>query len=319
MTPTRYLIAALASAAISLVVPHPTLAATPDNSSNTIDSLFVLPSEPLTLTPRYLDDAPTSPSSSTSAPEHVRPSASSSTEGLAKAAQNPVADMISVPFQSNFNFGVGPSNSLQYVLNFQPVIPVHLSDDWNLITRTIIPFINQASPAPGISSDYGLGDTTLELFLSPAKPGEWIWGVGPIFQFPTATDTELGQGQWGIGPTAVVLRSDGHWLYGVLANQLWSYAGESGRPALNQMLVQPFVNYNFPHGWYLVSAPIITANWRETAGNAWTVPVGGGVGKIIRIGKLPINVQVEAFANVVRPDNGPDWQLRAQITFLFPR
>jgi hypothetical protein len=241
-----------------------------------------------------------------------------SQESLAKAAQNPVAKLISVPFQNNFNFGVGPNNTVQYNLNIQPVIPISLSEEWNLITRTIMPIINQPSPAPGVRSAFGLGDINPTFFLSPAKSGEFIWGVGPTFTFPTATDPMLGSGKWSAGPAVVGLVMHGHWVVGALANQQWSYAGWSDR-AVSAFLVQPFVNYNLPHGWYLVSAPILTANWKADSDNQWIVPVGGGIGKIQRFGKLPLNIQLQAFYNAVTPDYGPDWQLRFQVQFLFPK
>ena len=137
-----------------------------------------------------------------------------SQEGLAKAAQNPIANMVSVPFQNNFNFGIGPNNATRWNLNVQPVIPISLNEDWNLITRTIIPVINQPSPAPGVPSAFGLGDINPQFYLSPAKPGALIWGVGPTFTFPTATDPLLGSSKWSAGPDLVVLSTPGHWVVG---------------------------------------------------------------------------------------------------------
>lgn len=238
---------------------------------------------------------------------------------LAKKTQNPVADLISVPFQNNVNFGVGPHDDVQYILNIQPVIPFKLSEDWNLISRTIVPLIYQPELAPGVGEVFGLGDIQQSLFFSPAKPGKVIWGVGPIFQFPTATDDSLGQGKWGAGPTAVALTVHGPWVLGALINNVWSFAGDSDRRDVNQMLVQPFVNYNLPDAWYVVTAPIITADWEAESDQRWTVPIGAGVGKIVRLGKLPVNAQASAYYNVVRPDNAAEWQLRVQIQLLFPR
>lgn len=237
---------------------------------------------------------------------------------LAEQAQNPVAKLISVPFQNNFNFGVGPNNVTQWVLNVQPVIPISLGPDWNLITRTIMPIINQPSPAPGIDSAFGLGDINPTLFLSPAGSGGFIWGVGPTFTLPTATDSMLGGGKWSAGPAAVALIMQHPWVVGALANTQWSFAGW-GDKYVTQTLIQPFINYNFEKGLYLVSAPIITCNWEADGGNRWTVPIGGGIGKIFYLGKLPINTQLQAFYNVATPDNGPDWQLRFQVQLLFPK
>lgn len=241
-----------------------------------------------------------------------------SDEALAKAAQNPVANMISVPFQNNFNFNVGPNNVTQYILNVQPVIPVSLNDDWNLITRTIMPIINQASAAPGAPNAFGLGDINPTFFFSPAKSEKLIWGVGPTITLPTATDSLLGNQKWSAGPAAVALTMQGKWVYGALVNQQWSFAGW-GDHYVSAFLVQPFVNYNLPHGWYLVSAPIITSDWHQQPGNQWVVPLGGGIGKIQKVGKLPINFQLQAFGNVVKQDYGSDWSLRLQIQFMFPK
>ena len=238
---------------------------------------------------------------------------------LAKKTQNPVSDLISVPLQSNFNFGVGPDDDLQYVLNIQPVVPFTLTEEWNLITRTIIPLIDQPELAPGFGDEFGLGDIQMSLFFSPAKPGAFIWGLGPVFQFPTATDQSLGSEKWAAGPTAVALTIQGPWVIGALENNIWSFAGDDGRADVNQMLLQYFINYNLPGGWYLTSSPIVTANWEGNSDNRWTVPIGGGIGKIHRIGKLPVNLQLAAFYNVETPDGGPEWQLRFQFAFLFPR
>jgi hypothetical protein len=241
---------------------------------------------------------------------------------LAKETQNPVANLISVPFQNNFNFNTGTRDATQWVLNVQPVIPVPITDNWNLITRTIMPIINQPelfSKGPRTEA-FGLGDINPTLFLSPAKPGEFIWGVGPSLTLPTASVSRLGSGRWSAGPAAVGLFMEGPWVVGALANQQWDFAGWSNKH-VNAFLLQPFVNYNLAGGWYLASAPIITADFSASGDNHWTVPVGGGGGKLWRLGKvgLPVNTQLQAFYNAETPEFGPDWQLRAQLQFLFPR
>jgi hypothetical protein len=242
----------------------------------------------------------------------------SQTEELAKETQNPVANLISVPFQNNFNFDVGPNHVTQYVLNIQPVIPISLNKDWNLITRTIVPIINQPSPASGIPSAAGLGDINPTLFLSPANSGKLIWGIGPTMTFPTATDSLLGNGKWSAGPALVVLTMPGHWVIGALANNQWSFAGW-GKKNVNSLLIQPFINYNFSHGWYVTTSPIITADWLAASDDRWTVPIGGGVGKLFRLGKLPINTSLQAYYNVEKPQFAADWSLRFQVQFLFPK
>jgi len=240
---------------------------------------------------------------------------------LAKAAQNPVADMVSVPIQSNFNFDYGADrDKAQIVTNIQPVIPISLSRDWNLITRTIIPVIYTEFPA----YQTGLGNLQFTGFLSPAKPSKFIWGIGPVIQFPTHTDTYLGSNKWSGGPSAVglFLDKDSPWVIGLLVQNVWSFAGPTTskeNPSVNQFLAQPFINYNLPKGWYITFSPIITADWKAPGPDQWTVPLGLGAGKIFKIGKLPFNGQIAAFYNVARPEIGPNWSVRAQIGLLLPK
>jgi hypothetical protein len=238
------------------------------------------------------------------------------TAELARAVQNPVASMISVPFQNNTNFNFGPLEKTQNVLNIQPVIPFALNEDWNLITRTILPVVSQPAFTPMQDRKFGLGDTVFSAFLSPRDSGQLIWGVGPALLLPTSTDDRLGAGEWGAGPSVVVLTVQGPWVVGSLFSNVWSFTGDE---QVNLFTWQPFVNYNLDDGWYLTSAPIITANWEADGGNTWTVPFGGGVGKIFRIGKQPMNTSLAAYYNVEQPDFGADWQLRFQIQFLFPK
>lgn len=241
-----------------------------------------------------------------------------STEELIKAAQNPVANVMSFPFQNNTNFGVGPDNDrTQNVLNIQPVIPFG-KGNWNYITRTIFPVIYQPDFTSSDDGTWGLGDINASIFLSPAEPGRFIWGAGPVFSLPTATDDTLGSGKWGIGPSAVGVVMPGHWVLGALINNIWSFAGDDDRGDVNQMLFQYFINYNFP-SFYLSSAPIITANWEAPDDQRWTVPFGLGIGKVFHAGKLPLNTSFQGFYNVVKPDYGPDWTMRVQIQFMLPK
>jgi len=238
---------------------------------------------------------------------------------IAKQAQNPIANLVSVPFENDFNPQTGLNKNDSYVLQMKPVVPFSLSNDWTLITRTIIPVIQVPDLAPGVRATTGLGDVQESLFLSPAKAGPVIWGAGPVISFPTATQNTLGTKKLSVGPTVVVLRTQGHWLFGSLVQNLFSVAGPSARKDVNQMLMQPFVNYNLPHKWYLVSSPIITANWEARSGERWVVPVGGGVGKIVHLGKQPVNVYTQFFRNVQRPDGTSSWSARFQMQFLFPK
>jgi hypothetical protein len=246
-----------------------------------------------------------------------------SKEELAKLAQNPIANLISLPLQNDTNFNVGPLNGTQNILNIQPVIPIELNKDWNLITRTIMPLIWQPAFVPGEGTEFGLGDTQLSGFLSPSEPGPGglIWGAGAIAQLPTDTNARLGNKNWGLGPTAVVLRLEkgSPWVYGVLVNNVWSLSSDERGGAYNNFLMQPFINYNFTGGTYITSAPIITANWKAESGQKWTVPLGIGVGHIFHFGRLPVNTQIGAYYNVVHPDEGANWQLRFQVQFMFPK
>lgn len=255
--------------------------------------------------------------------------------GLAREAQNPIADMASLPFQNNTNFNTGPEERTKNILNIQPVIPIELNDDWNLITRTILPVVSN----PGLTGIYatgdalvvdqidvtgdrtfGLGDTTFSAFFSPRNSAKLTWGVGPVVLLPTATDDFLGQDKWGLGISVVGLTMPGNWVVGSLFSNLWSISG-SGTRDVNLFTWQYFINYNIPdsNGWYLTSAPIILANWEAKSGNQWTVPFGGGVGKVFKIGEQPINAQASAYYNVETPQFGPEWQLRLQLQFLFPK
>ncbi|MEP0134521.1 MAG: hypothetical protein ABJJ25_13460 [Eudoraea sp.] len=240
-------------------------------------------------------------------------------QDLAKAAQNPVGDLISVPLQNNTNFGFGPFDRTQNVLNIQPVLPISLGSKWNLITRTIFPVITQPEFFSESGSTTGLGDINFTAFLSPAKPGKLIWGVGPAIILPSATDQSLGSGKWSAGPSVVGLTIQGPWVVGLLMSNVWSFAGQTDRGDVNFFLAQYFVNYNMDHGWYLVSAPIITSNSASSPGDRWIVPFGAGFGKIFRIGKQPMNFNTQAFYNAVKPGFGPDWQWRVQLQFMFPK
>jgi hypothetical protein len=241
---------------------------------------------------------------------------------LAKAVQNPVASLISVPFQWNINLETGPQEETQHVLNIQPVIPFELNEDMNLITRTIVPLISQPAFGQGQSREGGIGDIQFTAFFSPKKPGAggWIWGAGPILQMNTASDDRLGQGVWGIGPTAIALKMTGPWVLGGLINNIWSVTEDSGREDVNQMLIQPFINYNFADkpGRYLVTAPIITADWKAD-NDKWVIPLGMGIGQVMRIGNQPVNIQASAYYNVERPDNAAKYQIRLQIQLMFPK
>jgi hypothetical protein len=240
---------------------------------------------------------------------------------LAKKLQNPIGDLYSFPFQNNTNFNSGPHKGTQDILNVQPVIPIHITEDWTVITRTILPLIWQPSQQPAQTVPFGTGPTTFSAFLAPANPVDgWLWGVGPVVQVPTISDATLGSNVWGGGPTGVLVYMKGPWVAGVLANSIWSFGGTPGLGGTryNSFLTQPFVNYNFGGGWYVGSSPVITASWPALDNKAWTLPVGGQVGRVVKIGgKLPVNLSLGTYYNAVRPEFGSTWQIRTQITFVF--
>ena len=240
------------------------------------------------------------------------------TAELAKKLANPVAALISVPIQNNFDFGAGPSGQgFQYKVNVQPVVPFSLSDNWNLISRTIVPFVSQ-DDVIGRSSQYGLSDTLQSLFFSPKAPtgGGWIWGAGPVLMLPTATEDVLGTGKWGAGPTALVLKQQNGWTCGGLVNHLWSYAGDGGRANVNSTFVQPFVSYTTKTYTTLGLNAESTYDWQR---GQWTVPLNAKVAQLVKIGKLPVQFTLGARYYADGPGGGPEWGLRFAVTFLFPK
>ena len=238
-------------------------------------------------------------------------------DDLAQKLANPVADLISVPIQSNIDFGVGPGDGTIWRTNIQPVIPFGISEDWNLISRTILPVIEQEGLAPaGDALDAsGLGDTVQSFFFSP-KESSPIWGVGPVLLIPSATDDLLGGEKWGIGPTAVILKQEGPWTYGALANHLWDFAGDDNRGAVNATFLQPFVSYITPTKTTFSLNTETTYDWRN---DQWIVPVNFVVSQLFKIGDQPVQAFVGARYYVETPTGGPEWGLRLGMTFLFPK
>ncbi len=246
--------------------------------------------------------------------------AEQSATDLAKKTQNPVADLISLPFQYNTFFETGPKGKTQNTLLIQPVIPLSLNDNWNFIARPIIPLLNQPPLADAQNRNHGFGNIQFQGFFSPKdKVGDWILGFGPYLEFPTNSgpDNRFGSDNWSAGPAFVALQMKGPWVYGGLLTHLWSYHGND--PEVNITSFQPFINYNMKDGWYLSAAPVITANWSADSSQQWTIPIGGGIGRVFKIGKQPVNASLRAYHNLQSPRNGSDWQLQFQIQFLFPK
>jgi len=243
---------------------------------------------------------------------------------LRSAVQNPISSLISLPFKFTFDFGA--DNGDAQIMNINPVIPVTVGD-WNLVNRALIPVANvdgaitgpdNPSPAPGNGAS-GLGDINYSLYFSPVKYDKVIWGVGPSINLRTASDDQLGSGKWSAGITGVALTVPKWGSMGILGRQLWSFAGDSDRKSVNQTLIEPFVNYNLDKGWFLMTDLVMTANWETSSSNRWTVPLGGGVGRVFKVGNQPINSRLEAYYNVARPDGAPDWQISFTWQFLFPK
>ena len=235
---------------------------------------------------------------------------------LEKQIQNPVASLISLPFQNNIDTGIGDFDRTRNTLNIQPVYPVSLGNA-SLIVRTIVPIITQ--PIGETDSKSGLGDINLSLFLTPAQPSRVIYAVGLATGLPTATDDVLGTEKVSLGPSLLVIYQPGAWTIGGLVQNTWSVAGDDDRADINLLFSQVFVTRNLSNGWYVNSAPIITANWEADPGDQWTVPLGLGAGKLSRFGTTPVNMQVGAYKYVVSPDGGADWQFRVQVVLLFPK
>jgi len=239
---------------------------------------------------------------------------------LAQELSNPIADLITVPIQMNYDDNYGPDDDgWKLQTNIQPVVPFSLNDTWTLITRTIMPVIYQEDILPGSGSDFGLGDINMSLFFSPQDPafGKFIWGAGPVLLFPTATDTLLGADKWGAGPAIVALTMQGQWTIGILANHIWSYAGDSDRQDISNTFMQPFVAYTTPTAWTYSVQSETTYNW-ETEN--WSVPVNVAIAKLVRWGKLPVSLQAGVGYWLDSPDAGPDgWRFRLQANFVLPK
>ena len=236
---------------------------------------------------------------------------------LAKQTLNPVAALISVPLQNNWDFGIGPNDAMKYTLNIQPVVPLSISDDWNLIVRTIVPVAELSPVYNGDKRHSGSGDITQSLFFSPKEPWhDWIVGAGPVGLYPSATDPVFGNQQWGAGPTFVVLQQQHGFTYGLLANHIWGFAGWGDQPTVNASFVQPFFSYSTKSYTSFGANTESTYNWQA---HEWTVPLNFTVTQLLKIGKLPISLQFGYRYYAQRPAGGPDWGLRASITFLFPK
>ena len=262
---------------------------------------------------------------SLSAPSLAQTSQNASSDGpapgdaaaLAKQLSNPISSLISVPFQLNYDTGIGQTDADRWTLNIQPVVPFDLSEDWNLISRTIVPLIDADSPLPGGKDVSGVGDIVQSFFFSPKAPTSngWIWGAGPVLLLPTGKD-EFTADQWGVGPTAVALKQQNGWTYGGLMNHIWGFDGPSGEDDVNATYLQPFLSYTTPDAWTYSAVMESTYDWNT---EEWTVPVNFAVSKLTHFGKQPVSFQVGYRHYFDKPSGGPDHGLRFAVTFLFPK
>jgi hypothetical protein len=250
----------------------------------------------------------------------TRATAVEDVEALAKQAQNPISDLITVPIEENFSFG-GLDGETQHVVNVSPVYPFKLNEDLLLINRAIIPLaVYQPSSVTGVGDEFGIGDINFTPFISPLKSrGKYFWGVGPSLTIPTASDEVLGTEKWSLGPSLVVLMEQGPWVTGFLVSNSWSIGGKSNRDNVNAMLLQPWLYYNFPSGAYIFYEPVITVDWEADGDNGLTLPVGIGVGKIVQLGSQAINLQIAGFYNAQTAPGAANWTIRPQVQFLFPK
>lgn len=244
-----------------------------------------------------------------------------SDEELQKKLANPISDLISLPLQWNANLHAGPLEKPQYTLNFQPVYPVKLGNGWSLINRAIVPYVSSPPTVPGQDRKNGLGDITYEgFFAPPVGPSGLIWGVGPMLTLRTATDDRLGQGKWSLGPAFVALQQEGKWSLGALVTQQWSFAGDDQRKDVSAFSLQPIASYRIDAKYSVGYFGTITADWKEHNSNRWTVPLGVSLSILSKPkNSVPLNFSFGVGYNAVRPDNAPDWYLRAQVTFILPK
>jgi hypothetical protein len=238
-----------------------------------------------------------------------------SEENLAKITTNPIANMITVPFQFNFNFDMGDYHRYGTVINLQPVIPYRLSKKWNVVNRIILPIMQKPDNATS-GSTYGVGNMNMSMFLTPAHIGKLIYGFGPALNIPTASAPELGGDGFGVGPSIIMMLMAGdHWAFGLNANQTWSYKSSDH----NSFFGQYMIIYNISKGWFVNTMPTITADFTAADGEQWIVPIGAGGGKVQKFGHQPIKIQLEAYYNVVKPTSGATWSIQTTFFLLFPK
>jgi len=253
-------------------------------------------------------------SSAYAQPAPAAPPANISEQDLAKSVHNPFEDFVKLQIQDTTGFRIGPRHNAGQGVNFQPLLPFRLTKNWDLIVRPS----ESVSYVPSPHEQFGLNDLQTSFFMTPSGASKWIWGVGPIFEFPTATGKQLGTGRWSAGPTAALIYSEGPWFNGILTYQLMSFAGDRRRGSVNFTYVEPDVSYNWESGWYAQIDPPISYDWTADTKDAWVLPIGADIGKAFNIGPQSLSLQLGSYDLLKHPEGGPQWIVRAQITFLFP-
>jgi hypothetical protein len=253
-----------------------------------------------------------------SGPAHAQDKSDDENETLAKKLSNPISDLVSVPFQFNWQEKVGPLELSQFILNVQPVIPFELNRDWNLILRVIVPFVGQPPFSTGDLGEFGIGDMTTSFFFSPQSKNGFTVGFGPAFVTPQSYEPTISSGKYSAGPTFVALKQSGKLTIGALWNQVWSFAGDSRRSSVNQMFLQPFFAYQARKTITLTVQSETTADWHATTDN-WTVPINFQIAKLSSFGVFPASYQLGVGVYPVHPSLGPQWKIRAAIIILLPR
>ena len=250
--------------------------------------------------------------------QFIEPARAQDTADLAQDLTNPVADIVTIPIQMNYDQSIGLlDDGWKMQTNVQPVLPFHVTENWNMISRTILPITYQDNIVPGEGSQFGLGDATLSLFFSPHTSSGVTWGVGPMLLFPTATDSLLGAKKWGAGPSAILLTIRGPLTLGAMSNHIWSFAGDSDRSDINNSFIQPFMAYTWPSAWTFSLQSETTYNW-ET--EQWAVPVNAAVSKLVTLGRLPVSLQAGAGYWLDAPDTAAEgWRFRFQANFVLPK
>ena len=255
---------------------------------------------------------------SVSSGQEPKPGVAAESADLAKKLSNPISDLVSVPFQFNWEQNVGPGKQTRFILNVQPVMPFAMNKDWNLIARVIVPLVSQPALSENTAPTFGVSDVQTSFFFSPSKASGFTWGVGPAFSLPSTSEPTLGSGKWSVGPTVVVLKQTGPWTYGALWNQVWSFSGDPSRADVNQMFFQPFLAYQATHTVTLTVQSESTANW-EADDHEWTVPINVLVGKLSSFGVFPASYQMGVGFFPAHPETGPSWKIRGAIVILLPR